>query len=157
MASSIAERFAILLGLSGSLVLEHLDPSLIGNAVPLPVAPGDEIFLHNNIRHVSVGNRSSDDIRWAFNFRYLPIGEPTGRPFLTGFVARSRRDPERELRDPQLWSEMWRAALDFHSMHPLPPHNGEASLAEAEAITARWAAATPDHADWLRLDSAVEK
>jgi hypothetical protein len=127
--------------------------SVIETAVPLPAAPGDVIFLDNNVLHASLPNRSAGDIRWAFSFRYLPTGEPTGRPFLPGFVARSHWAPGGELRDPQLWSDMWRAALDFLSMNPLPAAVGrELGVAEAEAITADWRAATPDYADWLRLE-----
>jgi phytanoyl-CoA hydroxylase len=120
-------------------------------AVALVAAPGDVIFLDNNILHASLPNRSADDIRWAFSFRYLRTGEPSGRPFLPGFVARSRLSPERELRDPQLWSNMWRAALDFLSMNPIPHHAQELGVAEAEAITAYWRAAVPNYTDWLRL------
>ena len=112
--------------------------------------------MHNHIRHASVGNTSADDIRWAFNFRYLPIGEPTGRPFLPGFVARSQRAPERELHDPELWSEMWRSALDFHSRHSLADQlDLVRDAADADLITAWWNAATPNHADWLQLDAKV--
>jgi len=126
--------------------------SLTETAVPLSGTPGDVIFLDNNILHASLHNRSAGDIRWAFSFRYLLIGEPTGRPFLPGFVARSHLAPERELRDPQLWSEMWHGALDFLSMNPLPPNFGsDLGILEAEAFTAHWRAATPDYTDWLRL------
>ena len=102
-------------------------------AVPLPAAPGDVIFLDNNVLHGALPNRSTDDIRWAFNFRYLPTGEPTGRPFLPEFVARSRLAPERELRDPQLWSDIWRAALDFLSMNPPPRIYQDLSVDEADS------------------------
>jgi hypothetical protein len=72
----------------------------------------------------------------------------------TGF-ARSRRAPERELRDAQLWSEMWRAALDFLSENPHAAHDGDGlGLDEAAELTARWAVATRDYRDWLRLSEA---
>jgi hypothetical protein len=44
----------------------------------------------------------------------------TGQPFLPEFVARSQREPDRKLRDPQLWNDMWQAALDFLSINPPP-------------------------------------
>ena len=119
-------------------------------AVPLPVQPGDVIFLHNNIAHTALDYRAADGFRWAFNFRYLPTGEPTGRPFLPEFIARSHAAPERELRDGVLWGKMWGAALDYLSGHRVPKTYGR-TLAEAEAITARWRAATPNYADWLNL------
>jgi hypothetical protein len=49
----------------------------------------------------------SDDIRWSFDLRYQPIGQPTGRPAFPGFVARSRRYPESELRDWREWRQLW--------------------------------------------------
>lgn len=129
--------------------------SVLRNAIPLPVEPGDVIFLDNNMAHTSLDNDASVDFRWAFNIRYLPTGQPTGRPFLPSFVARSRSAPERELQDPFLWSAMWREALAFLSRNPIPPNLGKAP-GEAEAITARWHAATRDHADWLNLKSQIE-
>jgi hypothetical protein len=56
------------------------------------------------------------------------------------------------LRDAQLWGEMWRAAIDFLSENPHTAHDGEGlGRDEAEAITARWTAATRDYRDWLHL------
>ena len=120
-------------------------------SVPVPAAPGDVIFLHNNIRHAALPNRSVDEIRWAFNCRYLPTGEPTGQPCLPEFVARSQREPDRELRDPQLWSDMWQAALDFLSTNPPPRFGQKFNVAEAQAITMQWRAMTAEYTDWLRL------
>jgi hypothetical protein len=135
---------------------EKIDETGIVNPVAVPAAPGDVVFMHNNILHASTKNVSAGDVRWAFNFRYLPPGEPTGRPFLPGFIARSRRAPELELRDPELWSEMWRAALDFHSRHSLADELEQVrDAADADALTARWNAVTPNHADWLRLDARI--
>ena len=128
------------------------DERVIARATALPVKPGDVIFLHNNILHASADNRTDREIRWAFNLRYLPTGEPTGRPFLPGFVARSRVAPERELHDPALWSSMWCAALEFISKRGPPPNSGR-TIEESKRITARWQAATHDHADWLTIDT----
>ena len=132
-------------------VTEHA----VARATPLPVDPGDVIFLDNNILHASAGNRTGKEIRWAFNFRYLPTGEATGRPFLPGFVARSRIAPERELHDPALWSGMWFAALEFLSKRGLPPESG-LTLDESRRITARWQRATHDYADWLAIETKFE-
>jgi phytanoyl-CoA hydroxylase len=126
-----------------------------GNAVAIPAKPGDVIFLHNNLAHTSLDNEASTDIRWAFNIRYLATGDPTGRPFLPSFVARSRAAPERELHDPELWSRMWRAALEFLSNNPYPPTLGR-TQDEAEAITARWQQATREYSDWLDISSKFD-
>ena len=46
-------------------------------------------------------------IRWSFDLRYNPIGQDSGREVFPGFVARSRKDPASELRDPAAWAELW--------------------------------------------------
>ena len=128
--------------------------SVIEKAVALPAEPGDVIFLDNNIAHTALSNTTADQIRWAFNFRYLPTGEATGRPFLPSFIARSRSAPERELHDPELWTQMWRAALAFVSARQMDLNLGHAP-GEAEKITARWHAATRNHADWLTIGTTM--
>jgi ectoine hydroxylase-related dioxygenase (phytanoyl-CoA dioxygenase family) len=124
--------------------------SVIGKARPLPVKPGDVIFLDNNLPHNALENKTAEDFRWAFNFRYLPTGQPSGRPFLPEFVARSRVAPERELHDADLWRDMWRGALDHLSRNPLPPRFG-LGPGEAQEITARWRKMTANYTDWLSL------
>ncbi len=54
----------------------------------------------------------SDAIRWSFDLRYNPIGQPTGRPIFPDWVARSRAHPESELRDPAAWARLWLDARD---------------------------------------------
>ena len=75
-------------------------------AVPVPTKRGDVLFLDKHTCHNSLSNHS-DNIRWSFDLRYNPIGQPTGRHYFPGFVARSRRNPETELRDPAAWAELW--------------------------------------------------
>ena len=77
--------------------------------VPLPMKPGDVLFMNKLTMHSSLSN-NSDGIRWSLDLRYNPIGEPTGRPWFPGFVARSRANPEMELRDPAIWAQKWREA-----------------------------------------------
>jgi phytanoyl-CoA hydroxylase len=72
----------------------------------LPMEPGDVLLMHRRTCHGSLPNRS-DELRWSFDLRYQPVGQPTGRGVFPGFVARSRQDPGSELRDPQSWSAMW--------------------------------------------------
>ena len=78
---------------------------------PLPVRRGDAIFMHSHTVHGSLPNLS-DRIRWSFDLRYNPIGQPTGRKAHPGFVARSRKHPERELRDAREWTKNWREARE---------------------------------------------
>jgi ectoine hydroxylase-related dioxygenase (phytanoyl-CoA dioxygenase family) len=122
---------------------------VISKARPLPVEMGDVIFLDNNLAHNALENKTDVDFRWAFNFRYLPTGQATGRPFLPEFVARSRVAPERELHDADLWRDMWSSALNYLSSHPFPRQL--LTHEQAEVITARWRARTRNYADWLNL------
>jgi phytanoyl-CoA hydroxylase len=75
-------------------------------AIPVPLKRGGALFMHRRTCHASLSNHS-DDIRWSFDLRYNPIGQPTGRDVFPGFVARSRSKPETELHDANAWAEMW--------------------------------------------------
>ena len=99
--------------------------------VPVPMEAGDALFFCKKLMHSSLPN-TSDDIRWSFDLRYNPIGQPTGRPWLPGFVARSKSRPELVLRDSQKWAQLWleartrlaagqglRPATRWNSDHPL--------------------------------------
>jgi hypothetical protein len=77
--------------------------------VPVPVKRGGALFMHRRMMHSSLPNKS-DQIRWSFDLRYNPVGQPSGRPAFPGFVARSRPHPETELRDPAAWTALWHAA-----------------------------------------------
>lgn len=77
--------------------------------VPLPMEPGDVLFMHRRTKHAGLPNLS-DTIRWSFDLRYQPIGHPTGRQWFPGFVARSRLQPESELHDARVWADSWREA-----------------------------------------------
>ena len=129
-------------------------------AVTVPMSPGDVLFLDNKLLHSATQNTSADDYRWAFNFRYLRVGETSGRPFLPGFVARSRSDPESELHNPYLWSTLWDRALTHRVRHGAPcsyddVREGRLGAEESAAITARWRELVPDTLSWLRLDPSA--
>ena len=79
---------------------------LPGDPRPLPMKRGDALFMHRLTMHASLSNHS-DDVRWSFDLRYNPIGQPTGRGVFPGFVARSRQNPASELRDPAEWARLW--------------------------------------------------
>ena len=76
-------------------------------AVPMPMKRGDVLFLNRLTCHSALPNKS-DEIRWSFDLRYNPVGQATGRGAFPGFVARSKAHPETELRDPEIWAQMWR-------------------------------------------------
>ena len=75
----------------------------------LPMKAGDVLFMNKLTMHASLPN-VSDGVRWSFDLRYNPTGQPTGRPWFPGFIARSRSNPESELRDPEAWAQNWRDA-----------------------------------------------
>ena len=74
---------------------------------PLPVKPGDVVFMSKRIMHSSLRNRSTE-IRWSFDLRFHPTGLPSGRAWFPTFVVRSRKTPEQELTDAEIWAQMWR-------------------------------------------------
>ena len=73
----------------------------------LPVKAGGAVLFHPLTVHSSLDN-ISEEIRWSFDIRFSVTGQLTGRPVFPEFVARSRRDPESELRDAERWAESWR-------------------------------------------------
>jgi len=77
--------------------------------LPLPMDPGDVLFMHRRTQHAGLPNRS-DRIRWSFDLRYQPIGQPTGREWFPGFVARSRAHPDSVLDDALVWDASWHEA-----------------------------------------------
>ena len=73
---------------------------------PLPVKAGGVVIFHPMCAHNSLENHT-DGIRWSFDIRFNRTGQPTGRPQFPEWVARSRKDPSTELRDPAQWTRMW--------------------------------------------------
>jgi len=57
---------------------------------------GSALFMHRLTMHSSLRN-VSDGVRWSFDLRYQPFGQPTGRDWLPAFVARSREHPSQAL------------------------------------------------------------
>jgi ectoine hydroxylase-related dioxygenase (phytanoyl-CoA dioxygenase family) len=82
-----------------------------GRVMPMEVPAGGAILLNKLTEHGSLDNHS-DDIRWSFDLRYQPIGQPTGRSVFPGFVARSRAHPEQVVTDPDEWASLWWDARD---------------------------------------------
>ena len=81
----------------------------VDSTIPIPTRRGDVVCLHRQMVHGSLAN-VSDKIRWSFDLRYNPIGQPTGREAFPGFVARSRKAPHLELRDADRWRKNWEEA-----------------------------------------------
>lgn len=125
---------------------------LLSQAIVVEATPSDVVFMHNTLLHSASENRTADEVRWACNFRYLFIGEANGRPYLPGFIARSRSAPETELTNPHVWIGMWMCALDNLMRGELPvPSVAMTTHARAAAITRQWREAVPDERAWFRL------
>ena len=78
---------------------EHIDQDRIFTA---EMKRGDMLFMHRRTCHSSLPN-ISNEVRISFDLRYNPSGQPTGRPLFPGFIARSRKDPSRELPPFNRW------------------------------------------------------
>jgi phytanoyl-CoA hydroxylase len=87
------------------------------DGMPVPMERGGVLFLHRRTMHSSLRNLS-DGVRWSFDLRYQPIGQPTGRPWFPAFVARSRRDPGAEVHDWRTWASLWEGARSNLAVHP---------------------------------------
>lgn len=57
--------------------------------LPLPCRRGSVVLLTKFTEHGALPNRS-DRLRWSFDLRYQPTGQPTGRPAFPTFVLRSQ-------------------------------------------------------------------
>lgn len=79
---------------------------LNGKAKSMTMKRGDALFMHKLTVHASHSNHSAN-VRWSFDLRYNPIGQPTGRSAFPGFIARSRANPAAELHDPAEWARLW--------------------------------------------------
>jgi len=88
----------------------HIPEKLLpGRSVPVPLKRGSVLLMTRKTVHHSRRNES-DDIRWSFDLRYNPVGQPTGRPAFPGFVARSRVHPDWVLPDARAWAQLWQEA-----------------------------------------------
>ena len=97
------------------------------NATPTPVKAGGAVLFHPLTPHASLANRS-DGYRWSFDLRYSVTGQATGRSHFPDFVARSRRNPETELRDWRTWKKMWEETRRHLASSPhIPQHRWNSS------------------------------
>ncbi|MCC6626698.1 MAG: phytanoyl-CoA dioxygenase family protein [Chloroflexi bacterium] len=87
------------------------------NFMPIPMRRGSALFIHRQVMHAALTN-VSDGIRWSFDLRYQPIGQPTGRPWFPAWVARSRANPTSEVHDPAVWRDLWLAARSNLTANP---------------------------------------
>ncbi len=79
---------------------------LDSNQVSVPMRAGSALFMDSRTQHASLTNRS-ESIRWSFDLRYQPIGQPTGREEFPATIVRSRAHPEHVVTDWRVWAESW--------------------------------------------------
>jgi phytanoyl-CoA hydroxylase len=86
----------------------HIPESERGDGVelPLPVRSGGVVIFHRRTMHGSLTNESNG-IRWSFDLRFQPIGEPTGRDHFPVYNARSKAHPETVVHDWREVARMW--------------------------------------------------
>ena len=91
---------------------QAIPEDLVGDRqVALEMEPGDVLFLTKLTMHASLPNLSRE-VRWSVDLRYQPVGQPTGRPWFPGFVARSRAAPESVLSGAEAWAALWHGARE---------------------------------------------
>jgi ectoine hydroxylase-related dioxygenase (phytanoyl-CoA dioxygenase family) len=87
------------------------------NGFALEMKRGSALFMHRLTMHSSLRNLSKG-VRWSFDLRYQPVGQPTGRDWLPAFVVRSRKEPSSELHDWRLWADLWWQARAHVAANP---------------------------------------
>lgn len=73
---------------------KHLKLLQQGRAVALPVRAGTAILFNDRLVHSSSPN-NADHVRWSVDLRYQPTDQDPLADHGVGFLARSRRHPER--------------------------------------------------------------
>jgi ectoine hydroxylase-related dioxygenase (phytanoyl-CoA dioxygenase family) len=63
-------------------------------AVPLPLAAGGAVLFNDRCIHMSTPN-NANTVRWSVDLRYQPTDQDPMRNHGVGFLARSRKHPER--------------------------------------------------------------
>ena len=105
---------------TGLVIPDHLIP--VDKMTPLPVRAGGVILFARHTMHRALPN-VSDSVRWSLDLRYQPTGQPTGRAFFPGFVARSRKDPSSELHDHAAWVKSWHEVREIFAERAMPKYN----------------------------------
>ena len=90
--------------------------------IPVPMRAGSVLFLTRYTAHMSLPNLSNE-LRWSFDLRYQPTGQPTGRKAFPGFVVSSKARPESALTDHGEWVSLWERTRDELAENGMPTFN----------------------------------
>jgi phytanoyl-CoA hydroxylase len=82
-----------------------------GDPVLCPVPKGGVLLIQHKTIHRSLTN-ASDHVRWSLDLRYSDPDRPTGRDDVPGFMARSRKHPERVARSLGDWLALFAVRAD---------------------------------------------
>ncbi len=89
---------------------------------PIPLRAGSVLFMTRYTAHMSLPNLSNE-VRWSFDLRYQPTGQPTGRKAFPGFVVRSKARPDSVLAEHGEWVSLWERARDELAENGAPKFN----------------------------------
>ena len=106
----------------GTVIIDEEMPQ--AEQLTLPMDKGDVLLMHKETPHRSTAN-NADAVRWSMDLRYQETGTPTGRPFHPDFAARSRSNPDMELRDYDEWCRLWVEALEEVKSKGVKAHRWE--------------------------------
>ena len=87
---------------------------------PLPTKAGSMVMFSSMTPHGSLVNHT-DTIRWSMDLRYQAVGQPMGRWYVPGFVARSRSDPESETPNCEAWVAEVERVAQYADKYPERP------------------------------------
>ncbi len=99
-------------GVNMNVAAENYIPEAFRDGKPivaLPVKAGSLVLLNKYIEHAALDN-TSDRLRWSFDLRYQPVGQPTGRPAFPSFIARSQNNPDDVMTDWRQYAAQWEDA-----------------------------------------------
>jgi phytanoyl-CoA hydroxylase len=77
-----------------------------GEVVTAALDVGDVLLTTERLVHRGIPNLSQT-VRWSVDTRYCQIGLPTGRENVPGFVARSRKHPDRVAKSVDDWHRVF--------------------------------------------------
>jgi len=129
-ATRLTGCMQVLPGVSKLGYLEHVASdygTAIDSAAMPGVAPmlcecpkGGAVLMNKFTPHMGLPNLTDETVRWTIDLRYQKAGTPTGRPSQPDFIARSRTNPTRELRDHAEWVRLWRESQSHAASKPPP-------------------------------------
>mgnify|MGYP006270286263 CR=1 FL=1 len=106
--------------------------------LPLPCKRGDAILLDRRLPHSALPNLAGR-VRWSFDVRLYPAGQPSDRPWLPSILLRSTSQPEKVMTNADDWKEEWVAACkNLVESNSVMPGRREFAMFMAESMILSW-------------------